>query len=153
MTKRNIIIVVISLFIICLISLVIFNLWQNTKTPPIETISQTQNSTESNNSDNDLSVSPIPTPRTNTELIDSITQQSPSLLDANQQAIFGIVNSVRTPSGWYIVTIINKNDPTVGQAKIIMKDSESAGIVLVAGPGTRFDRSDFTFPEEVWKLL
>jgi cytoskeletal protein RodZ len=153
MSKRNIIISIIALLFISLVSLLVFMFLQSNKNPSVETISQTQTNGTSDGNSSDPSTTPTPTTRTSTELIDSITQQSPSLLDANQQPIFGIVNSIRTPSGWYVITIIDKNDPTVGQAKVIMKDNGSAGIVLVAGPGTRFDRDSFTFPEEVWKLL
>jgi|GEM_PF-4150708 len=100
------------------------------------------------------SVSAPPAKRSDTELLDSIVKQKPSLADSSGKATFAIVNAQRTPNAWYVVTITNTQDPSVGKAKIILKDNgDAGGIVLIAGPGTKFDPNTIALPDEVRKLL
>ena len=133
---------------------VIFNSIQKTEPARRTTVagSAQPGSTQQGPSANpDESPSTIPEKRSDSELLDAISTQKPELVDSNKQPSFAVVKSVKTTSGWYVVTVLNK-DPTVGTAKIIMKDSGS-GLVVVAGPGTSFNPDVISLPDEVWKLL
>src|ERR1700757_231552 len=133
MERKNLIIAAVGVIFVTLVAVAAFLFWPKpgpeTETVPKGNAGQNSSST-SGSSDTggssgsaDTSSGSVPAKRTNTEVLDSIIKQKPSLVDANQQPIFNIVSSVRTPSAWYVVTIVNTQDPSVGKAKIVMKDS------------------------------
>lgn len=96
--------------------------------------------------------SPPPERRADTELLEVILKHDISLSDTNMQALVSVARVQKTKNAWYIVTLHHK-DPTVTDAKVVLKDNGGSGLVVIAGPGTRFDKNDIYLPSEVWALL
>jgi len=158
------VIIVASLLILAGVVWIGFTIWQGLQPPKTQSInSQPQNgvSQNSDNSEGQQSPAPagsepavIPVKRSDPELLAGIVSQKPSLVDATGKPSFAIVSSVKTQNAWYVVTITDTNDPSVAKAKIIMKDNgNQGGLVVIAGPGTKFDPEVIALPDEVRKLL
>ena len=103
-----------------------------------------QLSTNRSNNAQSTKVAVVPA-RSNTELLDAITSNDPSLLDSTGKPTIAIVKVVRMHDIWYIVTIAQASD-TANTAKVLINDSypASPGLAVLAGPGTNFDQKSIS---------
>lgn len=161
MTKKYIIIFII-LIIVVICAAVGFNMFRSSQDAEKGSVTsnlQTGAPQDSTGSDEDQqgtdSSTPAPPPekRSNAEILETISKQKPELVDSNGQPVFAVVGATKTKNAWYVVTV-RHNNPTVGTAKVILKDNGGGeGLVLIAGPGTYFDPETIALPDEVRKLL
>lgn len=157
--KRRLVFIIICIMIIAVVVAVTYLVINKAKSTQQGTVTANQQTgvSQTNNrgdSENQHSSEPqTPTKRSDTEILEAIIMQDPTLVDANNQSVVTIVGSQKTANNWYVVTLKHR-DPTVTNAKIILKDSgNNGGLVIVAGPGTYFDPETVYLPDEVRVLL
>ncbi len=159
MDKQKIIIVGSALAVCMLLLAAVFVVWSTTEGTRTEKISGKTSTITSGDAESSPATTtdkkgdePAPA-RATSELNDVIISQKPSLMKDGQPN-FAITGVKRVESKWYIVTIHNTVDPTVGNAWVILKDegSENGGLILVVGPGTSFPPS-VPIPDSVRKAI
>lgn len=164
MTKKQVILITTVICVIIIVSIIGVSAFKNSKPAEQGSVTANQQSgvnqsggqTASENTtptQQDDTENTIPAKRTDPEILEVIIKQKTSLVGSDKQPLFTITRAQKTVNAWYVITVRHKN-PTVGEAKIIMKDSGgNGGLVLIAGPGTYFDPAVIYLPNEVRDLL
>lgn len=149
MNKQKLIIIVAAFALVGIIAASIYFL--SSKSMTTTEITGTQTTAEvTPKEENDAN---IPSVKSAPELNEAILQQKPEL-SANGQPIFDVIDTKQVDDIWYIVKVRNTVDASIGTAWIILKDQgqTDGGLVVVAGPGTRFP-SSVPIPDDVRKQI